>query len=55
LHAVADVPDQEGIMPLLSHTYERTDFKHRDYGLFPALVCLWLALVVASTVFAALS
>jgi hypothetical protein len=41
--------DQEGIMPLLSRTHERTDLKHH-YGLVLALVCMWLALVVASAV-----
>jgi hypothetical protein len=41
--------DQEGIMPLLSRTQERTDLKHH-YGLILALVCMWLALVFASAV-----
>jgi hypothetical protein len=36
-------------MPLLSRTHERTDLKHH-YGLILALVCMWLALVVASAV-----
>ena len=45
---MAGIPDQEGIMPSLSHTHERTDLKH--YGLILALVCMWLALVVASAV-----
>jgi hypothetical protein len=36
-------------MPLLSHPRERTDLKHH-YGLILALVCIWLALVVASAV-----
>ena len=43
------VLDQEGIMPLLSHPHERTDLKHH-YGLILALVCMWLALAVASAV-----
>jgi len=48
-----DSLDQEGIMPLLSRTYERTNPKHH-YGLILALVCMWLALVFASAlVFAA--
>ena len=38
--------DQEGIMPLLSRT---TDLKHH-YGLILALVCMWLASVVASAI-----
>jgi hypothetical protein len=46
---VAGIPDQEGIMPLLSHPHERTDLKH-NYGFIVALVCMWLALVVASAV-----
>jgi hypothetical protein len=33
-------------MPLLSHPRERTD----HYGLILALVCIWIALVVASAV-----
>jgi len=42
-------------MPLLSYPYERTDLKHH-YGFILALVCMWLASVVASAiVFAALS
>jgi hypothetical protein len=42
-----------GIMSSLSHTHERTDLKHRNYSLILALVCMWLALVVANAVFAA--
>jgi hypothetical protein len=38
-------------MSLLSHTHERTDLKHRDYGFILGLVCMALALVVASAVF----
>jgi hypothetical protein len=36
-------------MPLLSHPHERTDLKH-NHGFILALVCMWLALVVASAV-----
>jgi len=36
-------------MPSLSRTRERTDLKHH-YGLILALVCMWLASVVASAV-----
>jgi hypothetical protein len=36
-------------MPLLSRTHQRTDPKHH-YGLILALVCTWLALVLASAV-----
>ena len=36
-------------MPLLSRTHERADLKHH-YGLILTLVCIWLALVVASAV-----
>ena len=48
--AVAVTLDQEGIMPLLSHIHERTDLKHRDYVFVLALVCMWLASVVASAI-----
>ena len=37
-------------MPLLSHPHERTDLKHH-YGFILALVCMALALVVASAIF----
>jgi hypothetical protein len=30
-------------MSLLSHTYDRTDLKHRDYGFILTLVCMALA------------
>ena len=30
--------------------HERTNLKHHHYGLILALVCIWLALVVASAV-----
>jgi hypothetical protein len=40
-------------MSSLSHTHEKTDLKHRNYSLILALVCMWLALVVANAVFAA--
>src|SRR6516162_6202458 len=43
------VLDQEGIMPLLSHPHERTDLKHH-HGFILALVCMWIALAVASAV-----
>jgi hypothetical protein len=36
-------------MPFLSHPHERTDLKHH-YGLILALVCMWLALAVASAI-----
>jgi hypothetical protein len=36
-------------MLLLSRTHERTDL-NRHYGLVLALVCVWLASVVASAV-----
>jgi hypothetical protein len=36
-------------MPLLSHPHERTDLKHH-YGFILALVCMWLALTVASAI-----
>ena len=34
----------------LSHPHERINLKHHHYGLILALVCIWLALVVASAV-----
>ena len=48
-NAVGGIADQEGILPLLSHPHERTDLKD-NYGFILALVCMWLALVVASAV-----
>jgi hypothetical protein len=36
-------------MPSLSGTHERTDLKHY-YGFILALVCMWLALAVASAI-----
>jgi ABC-type sugar transport system permease subunit len=48
---VAGIPDQEGIMPSLSHTHEGNDHKHHRDGVFVlALVCMWLISVVASAV-----
>jgi hypothetical protein len=38
-------------MSLLYHTHEKADLKHRDYGFILALVCMVLALVVASVIF----
>jgi hypothetical protein len=38
-------------MSLLYHTQERADLKHRDYGIILTLICMALALVVASVVF----
>jgi hypothetical protein len=42
---------QEGIMSLLSHTHERTDLQHRDFSFILAVVCMALAVVVASAIF----
>ena len=39
-------------MSLLYHTQGRADLKHRDYGFILALVCMALAIVVASAIFA---
>jgi len=48
---VAVIPDQEGIMLLLSHIHDGIDCKQRDYVFVLALVCmLWLSLAVASVV-----
>jgi hypothetical protein len=38
-------------MSLLYHTHEKADLKHRDYGFILTLICMALALVVASAVF----
>jgi hypothetical protein len=38
-------------MSLLYHTHQKTDLKERDYGFILALVCMALALGVASVVF----
>jgi len=43
--------NQEGIMSLLYQTHQTTDLKRRDYGFVLALVCMVLALVVASVIF----
>jgi hypothetical protein len=49
--AVVGSPDQEGIMPSLSHTHEGNDDKHHRECVFVlALVCMWLTSVVASAV-----
>jgi hypothetical protein len=45
------IRNQEGIMSSLYHTQARIDLKHRDYGFILALVCMALALVVASVIF----
>jgi hypothetical protein len=45
------IRNQEGIMSSLYHTQARIDLKHRDYGFILALVCMALALVVASAIF----
>jgi hypothetical protein len=39
-------------MSLLYSTHQKTDLKRRDYGFILALVCMALALVVASAIFA---
>ena len=41
-------PNQEGFMSLLYHTYQKADLQDRDYGFILALVCMALAIVVAS-------
>ena len=45
------IPNQDGIMSVLSHTHERTHLKQRDYGFILTLVCMALAIVVATMVF----
>ena len=39
-------------MSLLYPTYQRADLQDRDYGFILALVCMALAIVVASAIFA---
>ena len=39
-------------MSLLYHTHQKADLQDRDYGFVLALVCMALAIVVASTIFA---
>jgi hypothetical protein len=46
------ISNQEVIMSLLYHTHQKTELKHRDYGFILALICMALALVVASEIFA---
>jgi len=52
--ALPDTPNQEGIMSSL-HLYDTTKSRaalgHHDYGFILALVCMALAVVVASIVF----
>ena len=52
--ALPDTPNQEGIMSSL-HLYDTTKsraaLRHNDYGFVVALICLALALVVASAIF----
>ena len=50
--AFQSVPNQEGFMSLLYHTYQTADLRDRDYGFILALVCMALAIVVASAIFA---
>ena len=38
-------------MSLLYHTYQKADLQDRDYGFVLALVCMALAIVVASAIF----
>ena len=38
-------------MSLLHHTYQKADLQDRDYGFILALVCMALAVVVASAIF----
>jgi hypothetical protein len=48
---IVSIRNQEGIMSLLYQTSEKADLKRPDYGFILTLVCLALALVVASVVF----
>jgi hypothetical protein len=49
---MATVPNQEGFMSLLYHTYQKAYPQDRDYGFILALVGMALAIVVASAIFA---
>ena len=39
-------------MSLLYHTYQKSDLQDRDYGFILAVVCMALAIMVASAIFA---
>ena len=39
-------------MSLLYHTYQTADLRDRDYGFILALICIALAIAVASGIFA---
>jgi hypothetical protein len=43
--------NQEGIMSVLYHTSEKAEFKHPDHGFILAVICMALAVVVASAIF----
>jgi hypothetical protein len=43
--------NQEVIMSLLYHTSETADLNHRDYSFILVIICMALALVLASVVF----
>ena len=50
-----DIANQEAIMSSLhlsDTTKSKADLKHHDYGFVLALICLALALLVASAIFA---
>jgi len=50
--ALPETPNQEGIMSsLYDTTKSRAALKHHDYGFVLALICMALALVVASAIF----
>jgi hypothetical protein len=43
--------NQEGIMSVLYHTSEKAELKHPDHGFILAVICMALAVVVASAIF----
>jgi len=49
---MATVPNQESFMSLLYHTHQKADLPDRDPGFILALICMTLAIVVASAIFA---
>ena len=46
------IGNQEGTMSLLYHASEKAESNRRDYSFILALVCMALALVAASAIFA---
>jgi hypothetical protein len=45
-------PEQELVMSLVYRTNQTTDFKQRDYSFILVLICMALAVLLASQIFA---